>query len=122
MAGVKTMKRIMTEEIMANKGKNGTNRRKRTSRYYGARQCLLDRIDNERYEEEPYGVCRYGLTREEAEEVMGFGGDFISESDLGSGFYGDDPVEERYIEVGRQSYREEYWRYIREYNEEPFSF
>lgn len=63
-----------------------------------------------------YGHEKYGLTHEEAENVMGFGGEFLDDTDI------DSSTEDWYIDANRLEYREAYWRYMAENDSEFFSF
>lgn len=63
-----------------------------------------------------YGYEKYGLAHEEAENLMGFGGEFLDDTDF------DSCTEDRYIDANRLEYREAYWRYMAENDSEFFSF
>ena len=97
-----------------NKRESEIQMRKRPEWYHMIQCGKTDGTDGTRCAISEYGRCRYGLTPEEAESVMGFGGEFACGCDF---LYGDDETARMYIETGRMQYREEFFQYLRENGE-----
>ena len=99
-----------------NKREDGIHMRKKPEWYHMIQRGNTDGADGARCALSGYGYCRYGLTPEEAEEVMGFGGEFACDADFTA--YGADHAERMYIEAGRSQYRDEFFRYLSENGDE----
>lgn len=88
--------------------------RNRAERYHTIRWATTDGSGGVCRTEDAYGYGMYGLTPEEAEDVIGFGGEFACGADF---LYGDDETERMYIETGRMQYHDEFFRYMCENGE-----
>ena len=93
------------------KREDGIHMRKRPEWYHMIQRGNTDGTDGAPCAISEYGYGRYGLTPEETEDVMGFGGEFACDSDY---IHRADDVEGMYIDVERRQYREEFFQYLQE--------